>query len=529
MLFALLGGILLALAWLDVPFCWVLFGAWLPFLWLEQRTESQKFWKFWLPTCVMMLLWNALSTWWIWNASPAGCIMAIVGNSLLMTIPLSVYRWAKKITTIKLAQLVLVAAWISFEYFHFNWELNWPWLALGNAFGITPSWVQWYEYTGVLGGTLWVWVVNILLWRAYQGWATLKGKEMLAYSIFWVAAPTIWSLTIYYSYEEKGKNTEIVVVQPNIDPYTEKFVGTENYIPVEEQLQRMLALAAQKITPSTEWLLFPETAIDATLRENDIENEKLIQQLRTFLRQYPHLSLITGTTSYLIYDPENPPFNSRYREDVGYYDYFNTALYLQHEQPIAIYHKSRLVPGVEGIPYQHALSWLGALVIDLGGASGSLGKQAERSVFSNKDSTATAAPVICYESVFGEFCAEYIQKRANFIAVITNDGWWGNTAGHRQHLRFSSLRAIELRRSIARSANTGISCFVNQRGDILQPTEYWQPAVLKADLQLNTEMTFYAAYGDYLGRIIAFLLVFVLISIAVKKKTTIQFKPRVRK
>jgi apolipoprotein N-acyltransferase len=172
---------------------------------------------------------------------------------------------------------------------------------------------------------------------------------------------------------------------------------------------------------------------------------------------------------------------------------------------------------------------LGALVIDLGGASGSLGKQAERSVFSNKDSTATAAPVICYESVFGEFCAEYIQKRANFIAVITNDGWWGNTAGHRQHLRFSSLRAIELRRSIARSANTGISCFVNQRGDILQPTEYWQPAVLKADLQLNTEMTFYAAYGDYLGRIIAFLLVFVLISIAVKKKTTIQFKPRVRK
>ena len=95
--------------------------------------------------------------------------------------------------------------------------------------------------------------------------------------------------------------------------------------------------------------------------------------------------------------------------------------------------------------------------------------------------------------------------------ITTNDGWWGNTAGHRQHFIYARLRAIETRRSIARSANTGISAFINQRGDILQESNYWEPAVLKDSINANDKITYYTQQGDYIARIAAFISVMLLL------------------
>jgi apolipoprotein N-acyltransferase len=95
--------------------------------------------------------------------------------------------------------------------------------------------------------------------------------------------------------------------------------------------------------------------------------------------------------------------------------------------------------------------------------------------------------------------------------VITNDGWWEDTPGYKQHLSFSKLRAIETRRSIARSANTGISAFINQKGEILKSTNWWEQAVIKSKLYLNNKQTFYTKHGDMIGRIASFLAVLMLL------------------
>ena len=142
--------------------------------------------------------------------------------------------------------------------------------------------------------------------------------------------------------------------------------------------------------------------------------------------------------------------------------------------------------------------------------------------FVSEDSTSIAT-IICYESVYGEFVTEFVKNGAELIFLITNDGWWGNTPGHKQHFLYSKLRAIETRRSIARSANTGISCFINQRGDVFQETEYWKPAVIKQSINKNTKFTFYVNYGDYIGRIsvfiaVLFFLITVLLAILNRKK-----------
>src|SRR5690606_25092859 len=107
-----------------------------------------------------------------------------------------------------------------------------------------------------------------------------------------------------------------------------------------------------------------------------------------------------------------------------------------------------------------------------------------------------AAPVICYESIWGNYVADYIKKGAQFIAVITNDGWWGDTSGKDQHLQYAKLRAIENRRWVVRSANTGISGFINQRGDIVQKSSWWVPTALSQEINLNEDLTFYTKYSD---------------------------------
>ena len=132
-----------------------------------------------------------------------------------------------------------------------------------------------------------------------------------------------------------------------------------------------------------------------------------------------------------------------------------------------------------------------------------LGAQAERSAFKGRDHS--IGPVVCYESVYGEYCNGYVHNGAQALFIVTNDGWWDNTAGHKQHLKFASLRAIETRRAIARSANTGISAFINQRGDISSKTKYGEDAVIKESILFNDQITFYVKWGDLIGRISLFI------------------------
>ena len=162
------------------------------------------------------------------------------------------------------------------------------------------------------------------------------------------------------------------------------------------------------------------------------------------------------------------------------------------------------------MPYPKLFRFLERWAINLGGTSGSLGLQNERTVFTASNGT-RIAPVICFESVFGEFVGEYVRNGAELIFVVTNDGWWGTTAGHKQHLGFSSVRAIEARRDIVRSANTGISCFVDQRGMIRIPAKYGVEASLRSQVLPNDKLTFYTRHGDYIAKAFLWLSIALLL------------------
>ncbi len=515
LLLSLLSGILLAAAWPLNGFAWLIFFAFIPILWIEDIISKDpikhgKF-SFFFIVFVGFFTWNALTTYWIWNSTVIGAIFALLLNTFMMTIVFNFYHYSRKVVFKKgKAYMALVLYWIAFEYFHMNWDLTWPWLTVGNVFAAYPEMIQWYEYTGTFGGTLWVLMINILLFEIILHFKNkdrflfhLKNKfffnSFACFIIFTI--PLVFSLITYHCYQEKGKAVEVVAVQPNVDPYSEQYTT-----PPVEILQRMLVLAESKTDSNVNFVLFPESALQEYAWEDQLDASPSVFMLRAFTNKYPRVAVVAGisTRQMLAKDAPLTLAAREYPYEKGrFYESYNTALFVDHSGKLDCYHKSRLTPGVEKMPFKKFIKPIEKLALDLGGTVGSLGVDEVRKVF-NSENGFNGSPVICYESVYGGFVADFVKNGASLIFIITNDGWWGNTAGHRQHFSYAALRAVETRRDIARSANTGISCFVNQRGDILQQTSYWQPAVIRQTLHANTELTFYVKYGDYIGRIALF-------------------------
>ncbi|HUM46118.1 MAG TPA: apolipoprotein N-acyltransferase [Chitinophagales bacterium] len=511
---AISSGVLLWLAWPPLPFFPLLFVGFVPILWLEEEcsTSSRSAKKFFGYSYLALLIWNVLTTWWVGatvfgtkdiSTALAG-VFANTANPLLMCIPLLGFHRTKKRLGTTWGYVSLIAYWITFEYIHLRWDLTWPWLTLGNGFAQFPQVVQWYQFTGVFGGTLWILIANIMIYQlirksvqrinmAFQKQPTVN-RNYVTVSLL-LLIPVFISLVIYFTYREKGVEKQVVVIQPNIDPYNEKF----DFSTLDKQLNTLLRLSAEKIDQQTDYLVWPETAIPQGIFINDLAADKTIETVKNFLKSYPNLKLITGINAYKKYDTDETA-TARYADSGHFwYDAFNTAIQIDSSHNIPYYHKSKLVPGVESMPYPQLFKFLEPLAIQMGGISGSLGKQEHRDVFKSVDSTGVA-PMICYESIYGEYSTEYVRRGGNLLFIVTNDGWWGNTAGYKQHLQYARLRAVETRRDMAQSANTGTSAFINQRGDLSATTAWWQPAVIKATLHANDEFTFYVRYGDYIGR-----------------------------
>jgi apolipoprotein N-acyltransferase len=506
---SLLTGVLLWAAWPANGFAPLLFIAWVPLLLVENsffNDHQVKKRKLFGYVYLSFLLWNLLTTWWVYFASDWGSVVAILCNTLFMALVFQLFHFTRCKIKNNWSYVALPVYWIAFEYLHLNWELTWPWLTLGNGFASYTQIVQWYEYSGTLGGSLWIIAVNILLLL----FIIKKDKRKLWSGIALIVVPVFLSWIIYSNYNEKYNPVNVVVVQPNVDPYNEKFSGTSN----DEQAAKILRLAFEKITDSTHYVVAPETSIPYSLWEDRLEEYGVIQTLRKVCEQYPKLKIVIGaSTNYAYVNGEKPSTTARLiKQENIYYDSYNTALQIERNKPIQIFHKSKLVPGVERMPYPAIFGFLETLAIDLGGTAGSLGTQPSPEVFTS--TTAAIAPVICYESVYGNYVAEYVRQGASLVFIITNDGWWGNTPGYRQHLQYARLRAVETRRSIARSANTGTSAFINQRGDVSQATEWWKEDVIAASINKNESLTFYAKHGDYLGVLCAIAsFIFVVLSV----------------
>ena len=551
---ALLSGLLIAASWPTNGFTPLIFIAFVPLIFLQDNKttcqQDNKKDNIFLFSFLTFLVWNSLTTWWVWNSTPAGSIAMILLNSTFMATTFWLYHFTrKKIFHNKGGFFLLILFFLAFENLHLTWQLNWPWLNIGNVFSHNHTWVQWYEFTGTAGGTIWVLLANILAYKVLkrlQDYKTTRPQDLTPESVenttgefgtstssvtepnpqflssstpqillflAVVLIPIIASKIMYHSYEEKGEEVEVVVAQPNIDPWKEEF-----RLSAAEILDRNFSVAEPLITENTRFVLSPESTIHESIWLEKIKLYRSIKESKLFSKNNNITYIVGASTLGLASDKNDFAARKFYDADEYYYSY-NTALSINDTADIKIHQKSKLTPGVEMMPSWWFLRPIKNLAIDLGGTVGTLKSEDTVSVFDY--GKYKVAPLICYESVFGDYVTDFVRNGANMIFVITNDGWWGDTPGHRQHFEMSKLRAIENRRSVARSANTGVSGFINQRGDVVESSNYWEPTGLRNTLNVNDEMTFYSRHGDYIYRAASFIAALVLcftFVISIKKK-----------
>ena len=519
LILSILSAFFLYLSWPpSVNFTFFIFFALIPLFILEASAVKQEISSrnYFLYVYVAFFLFNMATTYWIQHAHVGGAIFAILCNSFFMTFVFflslkikDVMKWDKKF-------FILPILWVGFEYLHLNWDLSWPWLTLGNVFASHPAWVQWYSITGVLGGTIWIFLVNFSIFQVYQNRFSFSLRTThIIIAVSLIIIPI--SISSWISYKDNNMlstdSANILIVQPNIDPYKEKFTLSQ-----QDQTQSVLSFIKSRIDSTTDFVILPETFLISPIWFHRLDQNLDINLFKNLVYKYPNINILTGAT-VLKFSSKSATSKPLLNHANQFYKVYNSALQL-NLIGIQSYYKSKLVPGAEQMPFHNLLyPILGDNILQIGNST-AIGNFSKQDTVANFISSKNhhIAPIICYESIYGDYVRRFINKGAQIIIIMTNDGWWKKTSGYQQHNMYANLRAIENRRYIARSANTGISSIINPFGELEAMIDWNKRDVISQKVYLYSKKTFYVQYGDFIGRLCAFISIIIILYCFVDNK-----------
>ena len=324
------GGILSGLAWTHWCSGLILLIAFAPFFLIESTLfyNNKKYgrnavFSFTLPGFVIF---NILGVGWVRVATLTGAIFIISGLSFLMAFTM----WLAHMIRLKAGNFIwyitIVSFWLTFEFLNLNIDLLSPWLNLGNGLAKDIMFIQWYDVTGTAGGTLWILCSNLVLSFYLAEYGSAKKVRHAAFWIWLtiIIIPSAISIKRYYTIQESNNiGKEVVIIQPDVDPYTEKFS-----IPFRQQWDKTIAMAKSAVTERTSWIITPETTIDDPVNEDDLADDNYIKVAKKLAFEYPGVSIVAGIVSYKLYPgSEKAPTNSAKKINTTglYLDHFNSA------------------------------------------------------------------------------------------------------------------------------------------------------------------------------------------------------------
>jgi len=454
---------------------------------------------------------------WLLSAGNMGYLIA-----LLIVVPfvllVSPYILFKKRGN-KFAPVYFIAVWLTGEMVQAYFQLGSPFFNLGHSLGAKPRLIQWYEFTGASGGTLWILTMNFLLYSL--------GKTLISDRKRWVKIsvaalsvllfPVIISMIIYAGYKEKGSPGEVLIIHPSTDCTNVKY-----RINIYELMDIYLKVMLPQLTDKTEYVVLPETAIPNAGWVADLNNNLVFDHFLKSTSQYPNLKLVTGAVNYeeipnveKIKGYKKIPgirFSEKYK--VWYYTY-NSALQIERGQPVQMRTKDGLVPYSEYAPYPLIMPRLAPVGIDF-----QFSKREKNRLVFNADNGKNVSALICYELVYGRLFNQAVRKGARAFFVLLNEGWYTNSPKvPQQFLQLSVVRAIENRRDIAHASNMGISAFIDQRGDVVARNDSKQPGFLKHEIRMNKQHTVAATLGNYLEVSALAAITFLIIGELISKRS----------
>lgn len=496
----LLSGLLLGISfptWPTVhlePLAWV---ALVPLLVSVERDVrfAPFFRKVWAATSLFCLI----ALWWVCLATLTGGILTIFVQSLFSTVPFILYFLLRQRAGQRYAIIMLPFLWTAWEWAYMQQDFSLGWLTLGNSQANLLWMVQYADLTGVWGVSFWLVACNVLVLLLLRSWGEIRTAGTIAVVMgLMFVAPLVyaWRLLDGAERQDPGRRVRVALVQPDIDPH-EKWGA----IGSEETMNLLFRLTGRSlVTGRVDLVLWPETAIPFYIR--DPGNELFMSAVMSSVDRW-QTPLLTGFP-----DAERPARAVASRDAGTVYGAgandrplaaYNASMLLQPGDPgIQIYRKMRLVPFGERVPYSEYLPLLENLSFSLSGiTSWQQGREATvMTVRGSRGAPFRIANIICYESIFPGLVAEFVSGGAQLLTLVTNDGWYGTSYGPWQHAAIGRFRCIENRRSLARCANTGVTLFYDRFGRTIAETPWWQPAVLVADVPLESGLTFYTAHPD---------------------------------
>jgi apolipoprotein N-acyltransferase len=342
-----------------------------------------------------------------------------------------------------------------------------PFSILGNFFWDSIPFIQFYEFTGVCGGSLWVLTANSIFFYALK----FDKKKLNILALFYIAVPAIMSL-IYYNLPEKEENNnnklKIILFHLN-----DKDKNAGDYT----LMKKIKTMIKECINDTTNVLvILPENTLNQHNRLENLDRSLEFFYLKKFAEAYPDLSIIIGAEVL----EQNPKLNSEFSK-------YNVAVYIDNAG-YQIISKSFFVPFEEKTP-----SFLSAIL------SSTTYYQSKETKHCFEKNGIKIGVLICYDILYGFYAAKAVGSNSNFITVLTKEaGLYGNELSFSQYLGIIKIRAIEQRKYILKSSNTGYTSIINEKGKevkTISPNSNTQ--FLINEIPLNEKKTVYSIFRDY--------------------------------
>lgn len=465
----------------------------------------------------------------------AGGIFILLVYPLFFVLPMLVFYKIKCTFNFRsgflISLLLFPVIWTGFEYFSTLGQINFPWLFAGNTMTYQPAKIQYAEITGIFGVSFWVCCISVLLYLLFHFIYEKKYRPFTAGNI-----SVVLILILIYFFPDfynsnfsdhkkfnspSNENIRIGIIQPNVDPW-KKWGGKQQDL-ISDYVEQIRQL--NDASPNIDLFILPETALPYYFRERYFEDN--LQIIKSFCDSI-NIPVLIGTPDLEYYENNDAaPVDAKIMRSTGKkYDTYNTAVLFEPEKGVNEFQKHRkikLVIGSERMAYQEYFPFTKSLIEwGVGLGSWQIGNDTNIFVLKNPGNSKIETKfntAVCYESVYPEFFADFVNRGAEFSVIITNDGWWGKFFGTYQHNQFAVFRAIENRRWIARCANTGISDFISPYGEIFQETEINEKAAIVREISLIKEKTFYTQHGDFFARYFLFISLFLFVlSFFIKRK-----------
>ena len=494
----ILSGILFGISFPPFPFpiTLLIFFFLVPYLFtIKNRTSLAEINKL---SYLTFLTLSVITLYWVgsWQ-SKADPFLMIGGGVLLFFYPAvlliisTLFYLTKKIFGNKISLWLLPIHWITVEYLLTLTDLKFPWLTLGHSLAKFTAFIQVADLIGSYGLSLIILYINVMLFKAAENFSQSFSKSIRLVLV----SILIFCVIIFYGFIKINNSTQqktikVGIVQPNLDPWEKWQTGG-----LTDLLNDYFELSDTCIKQGAKIVIWPETALPVYLLS--AEYDYLTDSIYSYVGKN-NIYLLTGMPDFQVYY-ENPPTNAKKSQNSDYYftTYNSILLFNPISKEIQRYGKMHLVPLGEKVPFVESLPFLGDFFKwNVGISSWNTGRDTTIFNLVIDNDTIKLAGLVCFESVFPSFVSEFAKRGAEFLVVVTNDSWYGNSSGPYQHKEFAALRTVENRKAVVRCANGGISCLIDQFGRTIYETQMFTKESFVVDVPIVKQNSFYSENHD---------------------------------